>query len=64
MHGNDKTRRCNKARFLKKTRPIYGPLASRLGHKSMEKTSVRNLQYGQKTRLIRGIYFLHYSFIK
>ena len=31
--------------FSKKTRPIYGPLASRLGHKSMEKTSVRNLQY-------------------
>ena len=27
----------------------------RLGHKSMEKNSVRNLQYGPKTRLIRGI---------
>ena len=25
-------------------------------HKSMEKTSVRNLQYGPKTRLIRGMY--------
>ena len=35
---------------------IYGPCASRLGHKSMEKNSVRNVQYGPKTRLIRGIY--------
>ena len=34
----------------------YGPRASCLGHKSMEKNSVRNLQYGPKTRLIRGIY--------
>ena len=32
------------------------PRASRLGHKSMDKKSVRNLQYGPKTRLIRGIY--------
>ena len=32
--------------------------ASRLGHKSMEKNSVRNsVQYGPKTRLIKGIYF-------
>ena len=30
--------------------------ASRLGHKSMEKNSVRNLLYGPKTRLIRGVY--------
>ena len=35
---------------------IYGPRASRLGHKWMEKSSVGNLQYGPKTRLIRGIY--------
>ena len=35
---------------------IYGSCASLLGHKSMEKNSVRNLQYGPKTRLIRGIY--------
>ena len=35
---------------------IYGPRASRLGHKSMEKNSVRNLQYGPKTRLMKGIY--------
>ena len=35
---------------------IYGPPASRLGHKWMEKSSVGNLQYGPKTRLIRGIY--------
>ena len=34
----------------------YGPRASCLGHKSMEKNSVLNLQYGPKTRLIRGIY--------
>ena len=27
--------------------------------KSMEKNSVRNLQYGPKTRLIRGIYCIH-----
>ena len=26
-----------------------------MGHKSMEKNSVRDLQYGPKTRLIRGI---------
>ena len=31
---------------------IYGPRASRLG----QKNSVRNLQHGPKTRLIRGIY--------
>ena len=37
-------------------RSFYGPRASRLGHKSMEKNSVRNLQYGPKTRLIRGMY--------
>ena len=31
---------------------------ARLGHnyKSMKKNSIRNLQYGAKTRLIRGIY--------
>ena len=39
-------------------RSIYGPRASRLGHKSMGKNSIRNLQYGPKTRLIRGIYLL------
>ena len=31
-------------------------LASRLGHKLTEENSVRNLQYGPKTRLIRGIH--------
>ena len=36
---------------------IYRPRASRVGHKSKEKNSVRNLQYEPKTRLIRGIYF-------
>ena len=35
---------------------FFGPRASRLGHKSMENNSVRNLQYGPKTRLIRGMY--------
>ena len=35
---------------------IYGPSAKRAGHKSMEKKSVRNLQYGPKTQLIRDIY--------
>ena len=35
---------------------IYGPRALRLGHKSMEENLVRNLQYGPKTRPIRGIY--------
>ena len=29
---------------------IYDPRASRLGHKSMEKTRIRNLQYGPKKR--------------
>ena len=35
---------------------IYDPRASRLGHKLMEKNSVRNLQYWPKTQLMRGIY--------
>ena len=34
---------------------FYGPHASRLGHKGREKNSVHNLQYGPRTRLIRGI---------
>ena len=34
---------------------IYGPRASRLGHKSTGKNSVRNLQYGPRTQLVRGI---------
>ena len=33
---------------------IYGPRALRLGHKSMRKNAGRNLQYGPRTRLIRG----------
>ena len=35
---------------------IYGPSAKHAGHKLMEKNLVRNLLYGPKTRLIRGIY--------
>ena len=36
---------------------FHGPRAqSRLGHKRKEKTSVHNLPYGPRTRLIRGIY--------
>ena len=35
---------------------IYGLRASRLGLKSMEKNSVRNLQHKPKTRLISGMY--------
>ena len=35
---------------------IYAPRASRLRHKSIEKSYFRNLQYGPKTRLIRGKY--------
>ena len=34
----------------------YNKHPNSLGHKSMEKDSVRNLQYGPKTRLIRGMY--------
>ena len=34
---------------------IYGPRASCLGHKLMEKNLVHNLQYGPKTWLIRGM---------
>ena len=41
---------------------IYGPRASRLGHKSMEKNSVRNLQYGPKTRLIRCLSYGFFLF--
>ena len=29
---------------------IYGPCAKRADHKSMEKTRIRNLQYGPKKR--------------
>ena len=35
---------------------IYGTRASRLGHKRTGKNSVSNLQYGPRTRLIRGRY--------
>ena len=40
---------------------IYGPRASRLGHNYNRegKNSVRNLQYGPRTRFVRGIYALH-----
>ena len=31
-------------------------IPTRLGHKSMEKNSARNLQYGLRIRLIRSIY--------
>ena len=34
---------------------VYGPRASRLGHKRTRKNSVRNLQYGSPTRLVRRI---------
>ena len=36
---------------------IYRPRASRLGHKSRRKNSVRNLRYGPRTRLVRGMYY-------
>ena len=32
--------------------------ASRLGHKLMGKNTGRNLQYGPRTRLVRGMYSL------
>ena len=35
---------------------IKGPHASREGHKSTQKDSVHNLQYGPGTELVRGIY--------
>ena len=35
---------------------MYGLQALRLGHKSMAKILVHNLQYEPKTWLIRGIY--------
>ena len=35
---------------------MYGPQALCLGHKSMAKNLVHNLQYEPKTWLIRGIY--------
>ena len=40
-----------------------GYVNSRLGHKSMEKNSVRNLQYEPKYRLIRGIYSDYYYLV-
>ena len=39
---------------------IYGPRASRLGHKLMGQNADRNLQYGPRTRLVRGMYFRHH----
>lgn len=38
------------------SRPIYGPYALCLGHKSIEQNLVHNLQYGPRTWLVRGIY--------
>ena len=35
---------------------IYSPHTLCLGHKSTGKNSVRNLQYGPRTRLVRGMY--------
>ena len=35
---------------------FQSPRASRLGHKRKEKSSVHNLPYGPRTRLIRGMY--------
>ena len=40
---------------MKQNGVVFWPGPALLGHKSMEKNSVRNLQYGPKTRLIRGI---------
>ena len=47
-----------KTKFLGKgTNPWGRGSASRLGHRSTGKNSVRNLQYGPRTRLVRGIYY-------
>ena len=35
---------------------IYDPRASRLGHKWMGENAGRNLQYGPRTRLVRGMF--------
>ena len=35
---------------------FYGPCTLRFGHKSTGKNLVRNLQYGPRTWLVRGIY--------
>ena len=35
---------------------IYGPRALGLGHKSKGKNLGRNLQYGPRTQLVRGMY--------
>ena len=35
---------------------VYGPRASRLGHKKAKKFSGHKLPYGPRTRLIRGMY--------
>ena len=37
---------------------IYGPCAKRAGHKSMEKTRIRNLQYGPKKRGQKKVYYM------
>ena len=42
---------------------IYDPSAKRAGHKSMEKTRIRNLQYGpKKTSLIRCLLYGFFLF--
>ena len=38
---------------------MYGPRPSRLGHTSTGKILVRNLQYGPRTRWVRGLSHLH-----
>ena len=41
----------------------YANHALRLGHKSMEKNLVRNLKYGPKTRLTRGMHLVDFVFL-
>ena len=40
---------------------IYGPRTLRLGHISMGKNAGRNLQFDPITRLVRDMYFCHFS---
>ena len=55
FNGPYSTVRLAKSKTLFLRALFYGPRASRLGHKSMGKNGGRNLQYGPRTWLVRGI---------
>ena len=54
-----KIKTCNKYLTKLVFSSIYGPSAKRLGHKLKRKNAGCNLQYGPRTRLVRGIFSIY-----